>query len=291
MSARTRPEVLSMLMRDILVAVDGSPDSDAAVDAAATLCRKGEGTIHLLHVVPLGRAVAGAFAGLPGRLTIDGLSSLPEGVADDAGIAMTPVLAAAAARLNGQDVTVETRVEYGPVPGWILSHARDRDLVLLGRTGTGGKSRGSVLDPVLASVLADTIIPMAVVPAPFSGRIERPLFAYDGRAGSHAALSPALDLAHEAGLPLTILHLPGYAPKESLAHVRKHLDDHPATIRWVDADGAGGPVERVLAALSAWKHDLLVIGPTGYRDEGDGAVEPPVETLLRRSPVPVLVLR
>jgi len=65
MSARTRPEVLSMLMRDILVAVDGSPDSDAAVDAAATLCRKGEGTIHLLHVVPLGRAVAGAFAGLP----------------------------------------------------------------------------------------------------------------------------------------------------------------------------------------------------------------------------------
>jgi len=32
-----------MLMRDILVAVDGSPDSDAAVDAAAYLCRKGEG--------------------------------------------------------------------------------------------------------------------------------------------------------------------------------------------------------------------------------------------------------
>ena len=280
-----------MLMRDILVAVDGSADSDAAVDAAATLCRKGEGTIYLLHVVPLGRAVAGAFAGLPGRLAIDALPSLPEGVADDAGVAASPVLAAAASRLAGKGMTVEARVEYGPVPGWILSHARDKDLVLLGRTGTGGKSRGSVLDPVLSSVLVDTIIPMAIVPAPFAGRIERPLLAYDGRAGSHAALSPALDLAHEAGLPLTILHLPGYAPKESLAHVRKHLEDHPATIRWVDADGAGGAVERVLEALSGWKHDLLIIGPTGYHDEGDGAAEPPVESMLRRSPVPVLVLR
>ena len=280
-----------MLMRDILVAVDGSPDSDAAVDAAATLCRKGEGTIYLLHVVPLGRAFAGALAGLPGRLTIDALPSLPEGVADDAGVSVSAVLAAAAARLAGKGVSVETRVEFGPAPGWILSHARDKDLVLLGRTGTGGKNRGSVLDPVLASVLADTIIPMAIVSAPFAGRIERPLLAYDGRAGSHAALTPALELAHEAGLPLTILHLPGYAPKESLAHVRKHLDDHPATIRWVDADGAGGSVERVLQALSGWKHDLLIIGPTGYHDEGDGADEPPVAALLRRSPVPVLVLR
>lgn len=280
-----------MLMRDILVAVDGSPDSDAAVDAAAYLCRKGEGTIYLLHVVPLGRAVMKAVAGLPGRLAIDALASLPEGVADDAGVAVSPVLAAAAARLAGKGVTVETRVEYGSAPGWILSHARDKDLVLLGRTGTGGKSRGSVLDPVLASVLVDTIIPMAIVPAPFAGRIERPLFAYDGRAGAHAALDPALELALAGGLPLTILHLPGYAPKESLYHVRKHLDDHPATIRWVDAYGAGGPVERVLEALSGWKHDLLIIGPTGYRDERNGSSEPAVESLLRRSPVPVLVLR
>ncbi len=280
-----------MLMRDILVAVDGSPDSDAAVDAAASLCRPGEGTIYLLHVLSLGHAVAGAFAGLPRRLAIDALSSLPEGVADDAGIAASPILAAAAERLQGRGVAVEQRVEYGPIPGWILSHARDKDLVLLGRTGTGGKSHGSVLDPVVAGVLADTIIPMAVVAAPFPGRFERPLLAYDGRAGSHAALTPALELAHAAGLPLTILHLPGYAPKESLEHVRKHLDDHPATIRWVDAEGAGGPVERVLAALTGWKHDLLIVGPAGYREEGDGAAEPPVESLLRRSPVPVLVLR
>ncbi len=280
-----------MLMRDILVAVDGSLDSDAAVDAAAYLSRKGEGTIHLLHVMSFGRAVADALAGLPRRLTIAGLPSLPEGVADDAGVALTPVLTAAAARLADRDVSVDSRVEYGPVPGWILSHARDKDLVLLGRTGTGGKAHGSVLDPVLSRVLADTIIPMAVISAPFTGRIERPLLAYDGRAGSHAALSPALDFALAAGLPLTILHLPGYAPKESLAHVRKHVADHPATIRWVDAGGPGGAVDRVLDALSGWKHDLLIVGPSGYRDERDAAAEAPVAALLRRSPVPVLVLR
>jgi hypothetical protein len=161
----------------------------------------------------------------------------------------------------------------------------------LGRTGTGGKSRGSVLDPVLARVLVDTIVPMAVVSAPFTGRIERPLLAYDGRAGSHAALSPALELAHAAGLPLTILHLPGYAPKDSLAHVRKHLEGHPASFRWVDAEGSGGAVEQVLGALAAWKHDLLIIGPSGYAEEGSGSAEPAVEALLRRSPAPVLVLR
>ncbi|MCU0254589.1 MAG: universal stress protein [Acidobacteria bacterium] len=280
-----------MLMRDILVAVDGSPDSDAAVDAAAYLCRKGEGTIYLLHVLPLGRAVAGAFSGLPGRLAIDALSSLPEGVADDAGIAASPIVDRAAARLEGKGVAIEKRVEFGPVPGWILSHARDKDLVLLGRTGTGGKSRGSVLDPVLARVLVDTIVPMAVVSAPFTGPIERPLLAYDGRAGSHAALSPALELAHAAGLQLTILHLPGYAPKDSLAHVRKHLEGHPASFRWVDAEGSGGAVEQVLGALAAWKHDLLIIGPSGYAEEGSGSAEPAVEALLRRSPAPVLVLR
>lgn len=281
-----------MLMRDILVAVDGSSDADAAVDAAVLLARRGDATVHVLHVVPLATAFGKALGGLPRRLTIDQLPSLPEGVADDAGLEDVPVLRSATARLTTAGVRAIPRVEYGPAPGWILSHARDKDILLLGRRGKGGKSLGSVIDPVVKGVLDETNIPLAIIGAPFGGKIERPLLAYDGRAGSHAALSPALDLCQSFGVPLTILHLPGYAPKESLDHVRKHLEGSPAgAFRWVDADGTKGSVERVLEALAGYGHDLLLLGPTGYQDEGNQAPERPVEALLRRANTPVIVLR
>ncbi len=281
-----------MLMRDILVAVDGSPDSEAAVDAALFLAHDRGATVHLLHVVTLGSAFGRALGGLPRRLAIENLSSLPEGVADDAGLEDVPVLRSAAARLEASGVPVAPRVEYGPVPSWILSHARDKDLLLLGRRGKGGKSLGSVIDPVVKGVLAETNVPLAIVGAPFEGRFARALLAYDGRAGSHAALTPALDLCQTVGVPLTILHLPGYAPKESLDHVRKHLEGFPTgSFRWVEANGAAGTVDRVLAALAEDGHDLLLLGPTGYDDEGQRPAERPVEALLRRATTPVIVLR
>jgi len=108
------------VFRRILVAHDGSPDSDAALELAVELARDQNATLTLLTVVPELSAAAVSVAA--GAYDIDRVYGEINRRACDA---------------VADDVTVRTVVRHGAPANVIAELAADHDLVVMGTHGRG----------------------------------------------------------------------------------------------------------------------------------------------------------
>jgi nucleotide-binding universal stress UspA family protein len=142
-------------------------------------------------------------------------------------------------------------------------------------------------------------------------RFRKPLLAYDGSPAADRALDAAIELASGSHGRLTILsavvHIPylaytGAAP-EAVAEVRKTClgDAERVLCRAVDRVPRGisvtkitssQPIEQALLRQAReGDHDLVILGSRGHgpiRSIFLGSVD---RTMLRRSPVPVLIVQ
>lgn len=130
--------------RNILVALDGSPDSAAALRHAVTLARDQNARLTLLTVVPRPSAPVGA--GVP---TPPDLTQLHQEIIREALDALPA------------DVSVTTRIERGDIGGAILRVAAeaDQDLVVMGSHGHS-RVRRALLGSVSERVLRDATVPV-----------------------------------------------------------------------------------------------------------------------------------
>ncbi|HMJ36519.1 MAG TPA: universal stress protein [Baekduia sp.] len=135
----------------ILVAVDGSPDAEAALRHATTLARDQHAQLILLTVVP---------AAPPQLVTVAGATELI-----DLEATFAHTLRAAADGLP-QDVGVETRLCHGSPARRILEVARDArcDLVVMGFHGHG-RLHHALVGSVSRSVLHDSPLPVLLMRA------------------------------------------------------------------------------------------------------------------------------
>jgi nucleotide-binding universal stress UspA family protein len=133
--------------RNILVAVDGSPDSAAALRHAATLARDQNARLTVLTVVPRAPTPVGAGVGAPPDLT-----ELHEEIVREALDALP------------DDVSVTTRIERGDIGGAILRVAAeaDQDLVVMGSHGHS-RVRRALLGSVSERVLREATVPVLLM--------------------------------------------------------------------------------------------------------------------------------
>jgi nucleotide-binding universal stress UspA family protein len=147
------------------------------------------------------------------------------------------------------------------------------------------------------------------VPVREATRFRRPLLAYDGSPASDRALDVAIELASASHGRLTILsailRIPylaytGAAP-EAVAEVRKRFlaDAERVLCHAVDRVPRGIPVTKIVSSrpiepallreAREGDHDLVILGSRGrgaVRSMIFGSVD---RTILRRSPLPVLI--
>lgn len=136
----------------ILVAIDGSPDADAALAHAATLARDQNARITLLTVAGAAATPVGAGAAAPDPAAVhsDVLRRATDSVPDDVG--------------------VTTRLERGDPAETILRIAaeEDHDLIVLGSHGHG-RIRRALLGSVSERVLATAATPVLLMRAGKNG--------------------------------------------------------------------------------------------------------------------------
>jgi nucleotide-binding universal stress UspA family protein len=135
--------------RNILVAVDGSPDAQAALSQAAALARDQRARLTLLSVVPPPPTPVG-----PGVMPPPELSDVHEAIMRDA-VATVP-----------DDVGVITRIEHGAAAEGILRVAEEggHDLIVMGSHGYG-RVHTALLGSVSQRVLHRAEVPVLLMHA------------------------------------------------------------------------------------------------------------------------------
>lgn len=142
----------------------------------------------------------------------------------------------------------------------------------------------------------------------------RILVPVDGSTTSFKGLDEAIRLAKASGAKLMLVHVvnemlldPGYGAamyydqlisglrevgKKVLADAEAVVRRHALTAQTQLVETIGGPAaDSIVSAAKQWPADLIVIGTHGRRGLRRLAMGSDAELVLRRSPVPVLMVR
>lgn len=290
----------------ILCPTDFSDFSAAAVSYAAALAATYGAALRLLHVTTPFPIVV-PYANVPGN------PGLLESQREQAATA----LAAEAARVHGEGVTVDTVLRDGHVVREILAAADEfaADLIVLGTHGRGGFERlvlGSVAEKVLrqASCAVLTVPHGAVGRAGLSGRWARVLCAHDGSSASLAGVGYAVSLAERTGARLTLVSVVEALPyggdftgptfeafhTNRERHAVEALNaalgpDLRARLQVEDRVVYGKPSEQILQVAAQESPDVIVIGVQGRGALDQLLFGSTANHVVRHAEQPVLTVR
>jgi len=184
----------------ILVAVDGSAESDAAVRWAAREAVMRDASITLMHgIAPV--VVSWPVASLQG--------SFNEWQEENAIQVIEQAQKTLHASLgDAEPPAVRTEVEHGPVAGSLIAASRQAQMVVVGSRGMGAAGR-VLLGSVSSGLVHYAHCPVAVVhtdEAQTPDRTSPVLLGIDGSPASEAATALAFDEASRRGVDLVTLH-------------------------------------------------------------------------------------
>jgi nucleotide-binding universal stress UspA family protein len=209
-------------LQHILVALDGSPHSQAALDAAVRLAATVEAEVEGLFVedetlrraaqLPFAQEVR-AYTAAPKRLSDQRLQRQLRYRAEYAKHTLQRMAEQA-------DVPYAFRTVEGHVTQELLRAAAETDLLILGKTSTAGSRRrlGSTSRTLLSDAPSSVMVLRKTVPA------QQPLLLYyDGSDAAETALALAVQVSHRAGgTPIQLL-LPPPDPDADLEHLREQI--------------------------------------------------------------------
>jgi nucleotide-binding universal stress UspA family protein len=282
-------------MGRILIAVDGSPSSQHALDFGVDLAaRLGVGAT-LLYVMP---QVAFPLAGTP-----DSLEVLQEAVQEEC----TRMLEGLAAKARARGVPVTTELARGQPAETIheRSEAADVQLVVVGSRGHGGMAR-LLLGSVATRVVHLCTRPVTVVMSEAGGSaMQRILVAVDGTPVAREAARVGLDMANRMGMRVTLVHvLPPLGESgsdfaaferaceiyagELLEEVRQEtgLQGPPTDTEVLH----GEPAEAIAQAAAAKDVHMVILGTRARGALARTLLGSVADALLPRSPKPVMVV-
>ncbi|MBV9326235.1 MAG: universal stress protein [Chloroflexi bacterium] len=169
----------------ILVPLDGTPESNAALPAARTIAHATDASVYLLQVLE---------------------SPAGEASANDAANKLTRV----AGELGANGVRVESAVRRGQAADEIIQQVREQaaDLVIMRTRGRAGIER-AVLGSVGERLLSRSDVPIVML-RPGGRRLDRianVLVPVDGSPGGALAMSHAVGLAKATGAQIRLLEV------------------------------------------------------------------------------------
>lgn len=209
-------------LKHILVALDASPHSRAALDAAVKVAAAFEAEVHGLFVED--EALLRA-AQLPFSHEVRAYTTSPKQLSNRR-VQRQMRYQAEYAEHTLQYAAEEAEVAYnfetvqGSVTRELLRATAETDLLVLGKTSTDSSRRrlGSTSQAVLSEATSPVLVVREVIP------VQKPILTYyDGSDTSNDALRMAVQLARKGGSrPLTIL-LPGQDEAEA-ARLREEVE-------------------------------------------------------------------
>ena len=293
----------------VLVAIDGSPGADVALDLVVSLDWPAESTVRVLAVLPDVASTLGApwAPAIPPEL---------QRIEDELLAVMREAVGAASRRLEETSARVEGNVVHGRVPSVIVDEAVafNADLVVVGSRGQGAWAT-SILGSVSAEVADRAPCPVLIARR---GSVTRIVLADDGSDDSRGARRVVRDWPILARQPVCIVSVgampipwamtmaPGAAAFEaeqleiSMREARRAHDEIASRAEAeLAAEGRaversvriGSPSEQIVATAEAWNADLIVVGSHGRTGVGRLLIGSVARSVLLHARCSVLIVR
>jgi nucleotide-binding universal stress UspA family protein len=283
------------MFNQIFVPIDGSSDSWVAVDHAISLAKEEKAKLLGLYIADERMIYAPCWSAAG---TMDPLS--PD---------CDPLLLEHAEELRKQireqgqkalrdlrqrsavaGVEVETYFETGVVSQIILDYAKQVDLIVMGRHGTGGKWSGPLLGSTFEAVARHAPVPvLATVSDPRP--LNTLLVAYDGSDQAKRALDIALHLVEGTDRQLIILTVDdGHDDRAAASFEAAAL----AKERGVDARRLlvkGHAAENILRTAQEEDCDLILLGAYGRSRFLAALFGSTVDDVVHNATIPVMVCK
>ena len=278
------------MIKNILIPLDGSEHSKAALDYGMWMAEKFSGTLLGQHVIDTISIEGTFFHDISGSLGFEpylDFSTKMREVLEERG---KIILEDFSERCRKRGIKHQTFLDMGLIANEICERSKLADLVIIGHRGINEEFSTGLLGTTAESVTRKCPRPVFVSTKQFKP-IERPLLAYDGSQRASAAMESAAEFCTVLRLPLTILTVAKEEQKAAsiLQEAKSYLGSYSIETRYeIDR---GYTEQRIVDYLVKFDYDLLFIGAYGHRRIIEMVLGSTTEYVLRKSPCPVFLNR
>lgn len=278
------------MIKNILVPLDGSDHSKAALEYGMWLCEKFDGTLIGQHIIDTISIEGTFFHDISGSLGFEpylDFSSKMREVLEDRG---KVILEDFSIHCQKRGIRHQTCLDMGLIANEICERSKVADLVVIGHRGINEEFSTGLLGTTAESITRKCPRPVFVSTKRFKP-IERPLLAYDGSQRASSAMESAAELCSRLCLPLTVVNV---TKDEKLAQgvlqqARSYLGSYAIETHYETARGY--PEQKIIEYLINFGYDLLFIGAYGHRRIIEMVLGSTTEYVLRKAPCPVFLNR
>ncbi len=278
------------MFKNILIPLDGSEHSKAALDYAIWMTEKFDGTLLGQHIIDTISIEGTFFHDISGSLGFEpylDFSTKMREVLEERG---KVILEDFSLRCRQKGIRCQTFMDMGLIANEICERSKIADLVVIGHRGINEEFSTGLLGTTAESITRKCPRPIFVSTKTFK-TVERPLLAYDGSQRASAAMESAAEFCAVLRLPLTVLTV---AKEEKLGQgvlqqAKSYLSSYAIETRY-ELD-RGYPEQKIVDYLAKFDYDLLFIGAYGHRRIIEMVLGSTTEYALRKSPCPVFLSR
>lgn len=248
------------LFREILVSVNGSPESWQALEQAIIIAHREKAELHGLHIV----ASRGEIES-PQALKVQEIFNQR----------------CQAAGLNGK-----LAIEQGDIASQVCARALLADLAVLNVAHPPPEGLASLASG-LRTIIWKSARPILTVPGTASP-MDNALVAFDGSVRAREALFVAAYLAEQWKTKLTVATAAGDTPTNAQDYAREYLTLHEIPADFLTIDG---PADALLDIIQQREINLVLMGSYGGSAWQELIIGSVVNLMLRKATCPLLICR
>jgi nucleotide-binding universal stress UspA family protein len=278
------------MIKNILIPLDGSEHSYAALEYALWMTEKFDGKLTGQHIIDTISIEGSYFHDVSGSLGFEpylDFSSKMRGILEERG---RLILEDFAQKCQQRNIKCRSFLDTGLIANEICERAKVADLVVIGHRGVNEEFSTGLLGTTAETITRKSPRPIFVSTKKFNV-IQRPLLAYDGSQRASSAMESAAEFCSVLQLPLTVLTVvkADKTAEGVTQQARSYLSSYNVETRFeIDC---GYPEQKIIEHLTKHGYDLLFIGAYGHRRIIEMVLGSATEYVLRNSPCPVFLNR
>ena len=279
------------MIRKILIPIDGSPNSNNAVDYGIYIAPKLEAALTGLHVIDIYLIQGPMMTDISTTVGMPPCDGFCETIEASLQEKADVLLKDFEDRCRMATIPCRTQKNISKISDAIIEEAENSDLILMAKKGEHFHVKeGGLIGSVAEIVIRRSGKPVMVVGESFR-MIESMGLAYDGSIPSRKALELSLMISEKADWPITVIIINDDKSKAAdlSAQVEEAAQQGQSDCEVIVS--AGREVDEILKFIKEGSVELMVMGAYGHNRLRELLLGSTTSQVIRKSPIPVLLIR